>query len=51
MHQEHRKIQVDLTLEVSSVWAIPYDYQAKGGTGIILAQSVMEGRWLGTVEG
>ena len=37
MHQEHRKIQVDPTLEVSSVWAIPDDYQAKDGTGIILA--------------
>ena len=37
MHQEHRKIQVDPTLEVSSVWAIPDDYQAKDGTCIILA--------------
>jgi predicted alpha/beta-hydrolase family hydrolase len=43
MQQEHRKIQVDPTLEVSSVWAIPDDFQPRDGTGIILAHGAGNG--------
>jgi predicted alpha/beta-hydrolase family hydrolase len=37
MKQENRKIQVNPLAEVSSVWAIPDDYQGKEGSAIILA--------------
>ncbi len=37
MHQEKRKIRVDLDIEVSSVWAIPDDYPANDDRAIILA--------------
>jgi predicted alpha/beta-hydrolase family hydrolase len=37
MQQEQRKIQVDSTHEVSSIWTIPDGYEASKGSAILLA--------------